>query len=281
MKNIKTEKKDLYLVPFDFTRATEDALKYALNLTRIGGGDIIIAHVANTHDEAYDAEVKLVDKIKKLHDRDHTHVSYEVIIGDLFTDLDKIARLTHSTCIVMGTHGVSGFQKIFGSHAQKMVDHSSSPFILIQEGLDKDHIETIVMPFSFDRESIQVTKLATAIAEKYKATMHLVGFRHSDEWLLRDMKTNETIVKSHLEEHHIKHVTHVLPGVRSYEEELIEYANEVNADLIAASYFVKGFLSYYHSFLDTMMMNKYKIPVLTINAPEVMTLNSQFSFITT
>ena len=137
---------------------------------------------------------------------------------------------------------------MFGSHAQKMVEHSSSPFILIQEGQQRHDIKSIVFPFSFDRESVQITQLAASIAHQYDAEIHLVGYQHSDNWLLRDMKINEKVVHDHLTEHGIKHDTHILPGEKSYEEELLAYAESVDADLIAVSYFVRGWLSYYHSF---------------------------------
>ncbi len=272
--------KELYLVPYDFSGATEGAFQYALNLSHENGGKIILAHVAKTRDDSYDAEVKFVEIMKGFDQETRDLVTYEVIVGSIYDDLDKIARLTHCTCIIMGVHGIGGFQRVFGSHAQKMVGHSSSPFILVQEDQKKDKIKSIVMPFSFDRESVQVTGLAATIAHNYDATIHLVGFRHSDEWLSRDVKINEKIVRDHLTKHGIKHDTHILQGKGSYEDELMEYAQSVDADLISVAYFVRGVMSYYHSFLDTMMMNKHKIPILTINAPEVMTLNSRFTFIT-
>ena len=110
--------------------------------------------------------------------------------------------------------------------------------------------------------------------------IHLVGYRGNDEWLLRDMKTNQAIVRKHLTEHGVKYNMVTLPGKKSYEKELFEYAAVVDADLIAAAYFPQGVRALFNSFVQEMIMNEQHIPVITINAPEVMSVGSGFSFLT-
>lgn len=271
---------DIYLVPFDFTSVTEDALNFGLKLAHTGGGSILLAHIVKSHDEIKPAESKLDTFISGLDQSDQSIISYKVMAGNIFDDIDKIGDLTGASIIVMGTHGANRFQKLFGSNALKVVSSSSIPFIITQEGHSKKKIDSIVMPFSFARESVQVTQFATSLAEKYDATIHLVGYRDKDEWLLRDMKTNQAIVRRHLTQHGVKHDIITLPGKESYEDELMAYSKEANADLIAAAYFSTGVKSLFHSFLQAMIENEHKIPVITINAPEVMAVNSGFSFLT-
>ena len=229
------------------------------------------------NDDKAHSEGRLNHKIKELKEQG-LNVDYKVVVGDIYEDLDKTAHVMKATLIVMGTHGI---QNIFGSHAQKVVDNSHSPFILLQEAQEKKDINTIVMPFNFARESLQITEIAAVIAEKFNAKIHLVGNHESDEWLERDFKVNGAIVGKFLNEHNIRHDMHAISARGEFAEELLEFSNTVNADLIAAAFYVEGFLSYYHSFLDAMITNKYKIPVLTVNGKEMMTLNSRFTFITT
>lgn len=271
---------DLYLVPFDFTSVTEEALQYSLNLVHIAGGKVLLAHIVKNEKEIKAAEEKLSKVIEGLPEGDQEKVSYKVIEGSIFEDIDKIGELTNASIIVMGTHGVTGFQKLFGSNALKVVSSSGIPFIITQDNQLSDKVDLIIMPFSFARESVQVTQFATSLAEKYDAEIHLVGYRDKDEWLLRDMKTNQAIVRKHLTQHGVKHELVTLPGKKSYEKELMEYAKEVNADLIAAAYFSQGIKSVFHSFLEEMIQNEHKIPVLTINVAEVMAVNGNFSFLT-
>lgn len=272
---------DKYLVPYDFTEVTNDALHYALKLAKTaGGGKILLGHIIKSKEDNSLAEQKLADVINKLSPEDKALCSYKVMEGDIFEDINKMAELTEASVIVMGTHGASGLQKIFGSNALKVVSSSSVPFIVVQEDIKDSEINDIVMPFSFQRESVQVTQFAASLAEKFDATIHLVGYRGNDEWLLRDMKTNQAIVRKHLTQHGVKYNMVTLPGKKSYEKELMEYAQLVDADLIAAAYFPQGIRALFHSFLQEMIMNEQHIPVITINAPEVMAVSSGYSFLT-
>lgn len=277
MENLSIDK---YLVTHDFTSVSDDALHFALKLARTGGGKVLIGHIVKSHDEVAAAELKLSDIIEELPDEDKDRTEYKVLIGNIFDDINKMAELTDVSVIVMGTHGPQGLQKVFGSNALKMVSSSSVPFIITQENEKDSEINDIVMPFSFQRESVQVTQFASSLAQKYDATIHLVGYRDKDEWLLRDMKTNQAIVRKHLAQHDIKYNMVTLPGNKPYEKELMDYAAVVDADLIAAAYFPQGIRALFHSFLQEMIMNDHKIPVITINAPEVMAVNSGFSFLT-
>ena len=267
---------DLYLVPYDFTPVTEDAMNYALQLARVSGGKVLLAHIVKNEEDILTAELKLEKVLKNLSDSDELLTSYKVLDGNIFEDLDKIGDLTGASVIVMGTHGVSGFQKLFGSNALKVVSSSSIPFIITQEDQKVDKIENIVLPFSFAKESVQVTQFVSSLAEKYNATIHLVGYRDKDEWLLRDMKTNQAVMRKHLTQNKVKHDIITLPGKESYEVELMQYVKDSGADLIAAAYFSQGIKSIFHSFLQAMITNEHKIPVITINAPDVMSVSGSF-----
>lgn len=277
MDNLKIDK---YFVPYDFTKVTDDALHYAFKLIKSAEtGEVILAHVVDNSKDEVAAKQKLQKIVDKLPEDEKKITSIKVMEGDIY-DLPKMAEMAEASVIVMGTHGASGLQKVFGSKALKVVGNSHIPFIITQENEKDTEINDIVMPFSFQRESVQVTQFAASLAEKYDATIHLVGYRGNDEWLLRDMKTNQTIVRRHLAEHNIKYNMVTLPGKKSYEKELIDYAEVVDADLIAAAYFPQGIRAMFQSFLQEMIMNEHRIPVITINAPEVMAVDSGFSFLT-
>ncbi len=273
---MESNNENIYLVPFDFTSVTQDALNYALNLAHLSKGKILLAHIVKHDEEKIAANIRLENFIDGLASDDKEIVSGKVMVGDIFHEIDKIGDKTEASAIVMGTHGANRFQKLFGSNALKVVSSSTIPFIITQEGHSQNKIDSIVMPFSFAKESVQVTEFVSSLAEKYDATIHLVGYRDKDEWLLRDMKANQNIVRRHLTEHKVKHEIVTLPGEESYEKELMAYAKKVDADLIAAAYFSTGVKSLFHSFLQELIMNDQKVPVITINASEVLQEKSGF-----
>jgi nucleotide-binding universal stress UspA family protein len=272
---------DLYLVPFDYTPTTEQAFQFALRLVHEGSGSIMLVHIVKREDEISKNKIKLEKFLEKLPEEDQKLVELKVIEGNIFDDIDKIAKLVDATVIVMGTHGATGLRKLFGSNALKVVSNSKIPFILTQEGQDIGAIHDIVLPFSFAKESLQVTTVASSLAKKYDATIHLVGYKANDEWLHRDMRTNQAIMRKHLTKEGVKHNIATLPGKDDYEKELMSYARIVDADLIAAALYSQGIRGLFNSFLEHMIANEDKIPVITINAPEVMAIDSGLSFLTT
>ena len=58
----------------------------------------------------------------------------------------------------------------------------------------------------------------------------------------------------------------------------MDYADEVNADLFASSFFVDTFLPTMNSFVQALIENNRQIPLLTANAEEL-TFTSGYSYI--
>lgn len=274
------EMKDLYLVPHDFTKRGDQALAHALKMVREGGGNILLVHIVDHVDEIQLATHKLKQVVEKLTAEEQNVIRVKGVEGNIFEDIAKVAEHTESTAIVMGIHDSTFFQKVFGTRALKVVSSSALPFVLVKDFPREDRLDEIVMPFSFAKESIQIIEFASYLAKKYDATIHLAGYKDSDEWLSRDMKTNEIVIRKQLTQAGVKHDIVALEGGKSYENALLNYAKEINADLIAAAYFSTGIKAMFHSFLEVMIENDHHIPVLTVNAAEMTSVNSTLSFLT-
>ena len=211
---------------------------------------------------------------------DQGRATTKVIVGDLYEDMGKAGELLKAALIVMGTHGASGMQKVFGSNAIKMIRNSGSPFLITQGKKSVDKLKTIVMPFSFAKETIQITSFAGIIAKQFKAKIHLVGFHDKDQWLEHKVQSNQLVVRKHLTDNDVAHEIVNLPRTDSYEQELMDYANKVDADIIAAAYFKEGIMPTPNSFMQMMLENELNVPVLTVNSEELSVVNSNYSFMT-
>lgn len=273
-------KNDVYLVPFDFSDIAEAALDYAINLAKIGGGEVLVAHVVKSRSDISIAKIKLKQRIDKLSAENKAFVKSTVMEGSIFNDLSKMAEMTSASVVVMGSHGASGMQKLFGSNALKVVGSSSLPFLILNNKKPTGDIKNIVLPFSFARESVQIVEFAASIAAKFNSKIHLVGYKDKDEWLARDMKTNEVVVRKHLAATGVDYELVSIPSGSDYDKSLLEYAKSIDADLIAAAYFSTGVKDLFHKFIQMMIDNDHGIPVLTINSVEVMAVNSHYSFLT-
>jgi nucleotide-binding universal stress UspA family protein len=212
-------KHPLYLVPFDFTPVSESAMRLALDLADANDGSVYLLHVVGKNSERQDARTQFKETIGNLSDSDRLKTTSKVLVGDLFEDMGKAGDILKASLIVMGTHGAHGMQKIFGSNAVKMISNASSPFLITQGKKSVDKINTIVMPFSFAKESIQITTFAARMAQKFKAKIHLVACHDSDSWIEHKTQSNQLVVRRHFAEHGVEQEIVNLPGVDSYEQE--------------------------------------------------------------
>jgi nucleotide-binding universal stress UspA family protein len=271
-------KHPLYLVPHDFSKVSKSATRLALDLAEANNGSVYLLHIVGKDAEKAEARKHFSELVADLNPEDQSRITTKVIVGDLFEDMGKAGDILKASLIVMGTHGAKGMQKFFGSNAVKMISNASSPFLITQGKKKVKKIDSIVMPFSFAKESIQITTFASAMAKKFNAKIHLVGFHDSDKWLANKMQSNQLVVRRHLSEAGVEHEIVNLPGKKSYEEELMNYSKSVDADIIAAAYFKEGILPSPNSFIQMMIENDEDIPVLTVNSAELTVINSNYSF---
>jgi len=271
-------KHPIYLVPHDFSEVSDGATRLALDLAEANDGTAYLLHVVSKTSDRIEARQLFKNLVSSMSSEDQGRVTTKVIVGDLFEDVGKAGDILKASLIVMGTHGAKGMQKLFGSHAVKMISNASSPFLITQGKKKVEKINTIVMPFSFAKESLQIITFASSMAQKFKAKIHLVGYHDSDSWLNKKTQANQLIARRHLDEHKIDYEIVNLDREESYEKELLKYSQNVDADIIAAAYFKEGILPSPNSFIQTVIENEKQIPLLTVNSDELSVINSNFSF---
>ena len=273
-------KKPIYLVPVDFSPVSIEAITTAIALAKRNNGSVLAIHIVAKKSERDTARTQFKQIIQGLQTEDQELIETKVLIGGIYEDIAKAAEIIGASLIVMGTHGAKGMQKLFGSHALRLVSSTGTPFVILQEGGSLTDIKTIVMPFNFERESIQIANFAGFIAKQFDATIHLVGYHDNDEWLRGKSHANQLVVRKQFEEHNVKYEIANLPKKSSvYIDALLQYTDTVNADLIASSFFVDTFLPTMNSFIQALIENDRQIPLLTANAEEL-TISSGYSFMT-
>lgn len=272
--------KPVYLVPMDFSSVSVEALTIAIGLAKHNDGTVLAIHITAKKSEKENATEQFEKILNQLSETDKKLVNHSIFNGSVYDDIAKAAEIIKANLIVMGTHGAKGMQKLMGSNALKIVSSTGTPFLIMQEGSSLKNIETIVMPFNFEKESIQISTFAGFIAKQFNATIHLAGYHDEDQWLRGKTQTYQTVIKRLFDENGVKYKIVNLKKSKEYIKALIEYADEVNADLIASSFFVDTFLPTMNSFVQALIENNKQIPLLTANAEEL-SFTSGFSFIRT
>lgn len=267
-----------FLVPFDFSPVTEAALDYAVMLSKSFPGEIEVLHIIEKEEHREVAEEKLVRATDSLNVNSDTEITHKVRVGNILEDINMEANEGHAQLLVMGTHGSHGLQKIMGSNAIRIITNSKTPFIITQSKT-LSSINHVVIPVDMTKERMQILKFAAMAAGKFDARVHLVCKPETDEFLVKKLSNNINQARAFLTKENVSHELHVLEGKKSMQAEVLEYGEQIGADLYAIAHYPKGILPQFDSFSQAMITNESEIPVMIVNASEITGVRAQYSFI--
>jgi len=134
-------KKNIILVPIDFTDMVEYATGHAVGIAQSLHYEIILLHVINkeTKSQVKKGTLSLDDVNQKLaliaNDIVQNHkikTSYIAREGSIFTTISEITKETGANMVIMATHGKVGVQNVVGSYAFKIIISSPAPVLFIQ-----------------------------------------------------------------------------------------------------------------------------------------------------
>ncbi len=258
----------LYLVPFDFTEVSQNAAELALQIAKKNTGQVYLLNVVSAKKEKHGSKTKLQSYIQKF-GNDSSFFTFNCIEGAIFESISNATELLRPNLVVLGTHGAKGLRKFLGSHMDKIISNSNSPLLIIQEKCDFDEIKKIVMPFNFSKESLQITSFAANLAKNFNATVQLIPHNGSNDIEASQVGKNKIIAQRFFHEHSVSHDIHELEGKESFEKELMNHSSATNADVIAIAYSNSNFLGTTNVFMNHIIENEAKIPVLTYSSEEL------------
>lgn len=255
-----------FIVPHDFTDVAERALHHAIITAKVVAAKVYVLHVVSKSKEIKKAEERLKTVIDKYSDEGVKLVP-KTRVGSIFEDIGDFAAEHHAELIFMGTHGASGWQHIAGSHALRVITHSTVPFIIVQkETISETSYNDIVVPLDLHNDTKQKLTAVASMANYFDSKVHVITPNETDEFLKNKVNANLLFAKRFFDERGIEMTTKLAPS-SGFDAEVIKYAVEMDADLISImnqnkTNLLGAFGSNYEQFIIT---NEAQIPVLVVN----------------
>jgi len=267
---------NVILVPWDFTEVSGYALEHAKVVSKQSGNHIALIHIVKTEKEVEEAKVKL-DALA-LENEKTTGIKTLSIVkeGSIFTTIGEVASEVEANLVIMGTHGIKGMQRLTGSWALKVIVSSEVPFIVVQDPPANSKYENIVFPVDFRKETREKLNWVNYLSKYYNVKINI--FKRNDAALRKSIEGNITFTKKFLQNHGIDYSIITEKGKHPFAVETINFAKEINADLILImtaknlgfADFVMGPDEQY------IIANAAKVPVMCIN-PRPVQLSGSFS----
>jgi len=181
MKNI--------IVGIDFSPNSINALKHAIAISLKSGGVLHLVWVKSpSTTKVIEADfkdnistivqTKLNELLKDCKAESPKSEAHSVILeGKPANEMIKYASNLPDSMIVIGTHGVSGFEEMFvGSNAFKIVSMSPVPVMVLREGIQINRdLTQILVPIDTSFETLQKMKYAIKFAKAFSAKILLLG----------------------------------------------------------------------------------------------------------
>ncbi len=279
------------IAAIDFSDCSVNALEHAVSIASRGALDVHMIWVNNpsiTKTTIYsDSSAELIDEIKKQFGKlvekysavlPDSIIDFVIREGKIYREVIDEAKEMDSLCIVMGTHGVSGFEQFWiGSNANKLISVSPCPVITLRAGIDaKQIMKCILMPIDSTLDTRQKVPFTAYIARLYEAEIYVLSLYASKyKSIQKRVDGYADQVCEYLEDEGIKFHRDVL-SCDNLTTGTIEYAKRIRANLI--SIMTEQETSPFNLLVGPyaqQMVNNSPFPVLSINPFETMQVSTR------
>lgn len=236
------------LVPVDFSEISMNALHHAAQLAKHFDNDLVLLSILeedflsnifsfskNDTKESL-AKEALTSRLKEIAARTKAEFGIDCKIdvrsGKIYKTIIAAAEEHGCDCVIMGTHGASGVERVIGSNASRTISYSTTPVIVVKTDKNPNAYRNIVFPLDLSVESKQKMKWAIHLGKAYNSTIHVLTYSVSDEFLNNKLMANLRQIQNMFDENDVKHDETILESGSDFARKTLEFAELKMADLI-------------------------------------------------
>ena len=267
------------LVPTDFSEHARYAAKVAAQIARKNNAEIYLLNLLDLPSHMNDAvssgvnipEVMLYlaktkERLSDLMEEpffDGLTVYADARLERAFDGIVTFSKEKNADLIVMGSHGVSGFQEMFiGSNTEKVVRASDIPVIIIKSEMEDFNINKFVFASDFSNEIKKPFQKLVEFANLFDAKLDLVMINTPNSFKTNDVA--EKIMQNFASSFPLKDYSLHIYNDSNIENGIINYANKTYTDLIGiATHGRTGLAHFFNGSVSEDIVNHSVKPVIT------------------
>ena len=255
------------IVPWDFTDISKYALEHAVNYARVIKGEIVILHIVKSEEEINDVH-ETFERIARENEENTTIKTSAVVrAGSIFHTITQFAEEIQGEMVIMGTHGIKGNQKYFGSRALKVIANTQVPFMVIQDPPVKEQIQNILYPINFKRENKESLTWIIHLAKIFTLKIVIYAARYNDKKLKTRVHSNIVFAQNILNKKSIPYELQWAPDTVNFANHVIDFSQKTNPDailiMITRNISLADFL--FGANEQHIIANRDKIPVICLS----------------
>ncbi|MBU3663016.1 MAG: universal stress protein [Bacteroidetes bacterium] len=288
-------KKNIMLVPVDFSEISLNALHHAAQIAKHFNNDLVLLSILEddflssifsfSKTEIKDNLAKeamlnrLNEKAKEIHAQYGITCLPVVKTGKIYKTIIETAEEHGCDCVIMGTHGASGVERVLGSNASRTISYSTMPVIVVKTDKNPNAYKNIVFPLDLSRESKQKIKWAIHLGKSYNSTIHVLTYNVSDEFLNNKLMANLRQIQNLFDEAGVAHEETIVEDDSDFARKTLDFAEMKMADLIMIMTQQENDKSIREYIIETyaqqIVNDSGNVPIFCVN-PNTDTFKSEF-----
>lgn len=275
------------VVAIDFSKGSEHALEYAIELANLTHANVTMVWVdtlsgnelafANESKEFRNEAKGNLDEILAVYKDKlkNGKLTAKVRKGRVYQELATYIKQSEACLLIVGTHGSSGFEEYWiGTNAFRIVSSASCPVITVKYNYEiKRGYRKILLPVYHTAQTLHKVSITAELAKATGADINILALNSSGlKSMQKIVDSNVAKVQKHLE---MLGVNYIVDTVTSdnLAFDIIEHARMVDADLIAIMTDIQDKAS---SILlgpfAQQLVNYSPVPVLSMHPKDSLTL---------
>jgi len=267
------------LVPTDFSKHAEYALRVAAQIARENNSEIILLHMLELPHQGTDAlgsgsdipeimffKNKAISNLEDLMDVDYLKgitVSEIIQFEKAFEGILGVSKKNNVDFIVMGSHGASGFQEMFiGSNTEKVVRFAEVPVLVIKNDSTPFSAKNLVFASDFSEEIKKPFRQLLDFAKGFGAELKLVMVNTPNTF--KPTAVAEKMMSDFMNGFDYPNYSMHIYNDVNVEKGILNFANSVNADVIGmCTHGRTGFAHFFNGSISEDLVNHAVRPVIT------------------
>ena len=260
------------LVGFDFSAGSANAVDLAIDIANRFQQDLRLVYVKEKGQD----EGPIREEIERrnagvAHLLKGIKMEYVIREGKVSKELCQQAKEDEAFLIVVGTHGMSGFEKNWiGRNTYRTIAESQAPVLTIREGFNfHKSLERIVVPIDSSPDTRQKVAAAANFAKAFGSELNILGLYTSDNksiMCIVDSYVNQ--VDHYLEKAGVPHTCKCVSVPKNLTITTLEYADEIDADMIVI-------MTEQESSLTSFLLGTYAQQMLTMSSRPVLSIRPE------
>ena len=278
-KNLTNYTMKRILVPTDFSKHAEYALRVAAQIAKENSCEIVLLHMLELPHQAgdalgsghnipeimffKDAAINNLENLKYADYLEGVPVSEIVLFEKTFEGVLSVSKKNNIDFVVMGSHGASGYQEmLIGSNTEKVVRLSEVPVLVIKNKTDEFKSSNFVFASDFSDEIKKPFKKVLEFASAFNSHLSLVMINTPNSF-------KSTIVAEKMMSDFIKNFNYPNCSFHIYndvnvEKGIINFSNSIKADLIGmCTHGRTGLAHFFNGSISEDLVNHSIKPIIT------------------